>query len=84
MSNTVWIYAAYGAISVILTIWLARTLFMNGAVFLEDVFAGDPRVAQALNRLLVVGFYLLNFGYLNKKIELALPLIQAFYSRLYK
>lgn len=63
MSNTVWIYAAYGAISVILTIWLARTLFMNGAVFLEDVFAGDPRVAQALNRLLVVGFYLLNFGY---------------------
>jgi hypothetical protein len=62
-SHTVWIYAAYGAISVVLTIWLARTLFKNGAVFLEDVFAGDPRIANALNRLLVVGFYLLNFGY---------------------
>ena len=62
-SHTVWIYAAYGAISVVLTIWLARTLFRNGAVFLEEVFAGDPRVAQALNNLLVVGFYLLNFGY---------------------
>ena len=62
-SHTVWIYAAYGAISVTLTIWLARTLFRNGAVFLEDVFAGDPRIAHALNHLLVVGFYLLNFGY---------------------
>jgi hypothetical protein len=62
-SHTVWIYAAYGAISLVLTIWLARTLFKNGAVFLEDVFASDPRIAQALNRLLVVGFYLLNLGY---------------------
>ncbi|HEY8145337.1 MAG TPA: hypothetical protein VIG06_21795 [Kofleriaceae bacterium] len=62
-THTVWIYAAYGAISLTLTIWLARTLFRNGAVFLEDVFAGDPRIAQALNRLLVVGFYLLNLGY---------------------
>ena len=61
--HTVWIYAAYGAISLVLTIWLARTLFKNGAVFLEDVFAKDPRIAQALNRLLVVGFYLLNLGY---------------------
>ncbi len=61
-SHTVWIYGAYGAISVVLTIWLARTLFKNGAVFLEDVF-GDPRIAAALNRLLVVGFYLLNLGY---------------------
>jgi hypothetical protein len=62
-THTVWIYGAYGAISVVLTIWLARTLFKNGAVFLEDVFAGDPRIAHALNRLLVVGFYLLNLGY---------------------
>ena len=61
--HTVWIYLAYGAISLILTVWLARTLFKNGAVFLEDVFAGDPRIAHALNRLLVVGFYLLNLGY---------------------
>jgi hypothetical protein len=56
------VYSAYGAVSIALTIWLARTLFKNGAVFLEEVF-DDPRMAEAVNRLLVVGFYLLNLGY---------------------
>jgi hypothetical protein len=57
------VYAAYGAASVGLTCWLARTLFRNGAVFLEDVFADNPRMASSVNHLLVVGFYLLNLGY---------------------
>jgi hypothetical protein len=57
------VYAAYAMISVSLTIWIARTLFRNGAVFLEDVFADQPKMAEAVNRLLVVGFYLINLGY---------------------
>lgn len=57
------VYAAYATISVALTVWIARTLFKNGAVFLEEVFADNPRMAEAVNRLLVVGFYLLNLGY---------------------
>jgi hypothetical protein len=56
-------YAVYASVSLVLTIWLARTLFTNGAVFLEEVFAGDERLAVAVNRLLVVGFYLVNFGW---------------------
>ena len=56
-------YVAYGAVSVALTVWLARMLFRNGAVFLEDAFEDRPGVAEAVNRLLVVGFYLLNLGY---------------------
>jgi hypothetical protein len=57
------VYTAYGIASVGLTIWLARTLFRNGAVFLEDVFADNPRMAESVNHLLVVGFYLFNLGY---------------------
>jgi len=57
------VYLAYAAASIGLTIWLARTLFKNGEVFLEEVFADNPRMATAVNRLLVVGFYLLNLGY---------------------
>lgn len=57
------VYAAYAASSVGLTVWIARTLFKNGAVFLEEVFADNPRMAEAVNRLLVVGFYLVNLGY---------------------
>jgi hypothetical protein len=57
------VYLAYAAASLGLTIWLARTLFKNGEVFLEEVFADNPRMAAAVNHLLVVGFYLLNLGY---------------------
>ena len=57
------VYVAYAVTSVGLTAWIARTLFKNGAVFLEEVFSDQPRMAEAVNRLLVVGFYLLNLGY---------------------
>jgi hypothetical protein len=57
------VYAVYALSSVGLTIWLARTLARNGEVFLDDVFADNPRMAGAVNRLLVVGFYLINLGY---------------------
>ncbi len=63
MSNLVTVYIVYAAISVALTVWLARTLFTNGAVFLRDVFTDTPDLAEAVNRLLVVGFYLVNMGY---------------------
>ena len=61
--NLVTVYCVYAGASVGLTIWLARTLSKSGEVFLDDVFVDNPRMAPAVNRLLVVGFYLLNLGY---------------------
>ena len=61
--NVITVYVAYGAVAIGLTAWLARTLSHNGAVFLEDVFRDRPGLATAVNRLLVVGFYMLNLGY---------------------
>jgi hypothetical protein len=57
------VYVIYSATSIGLVVWLARTLFRNGAVFLEDVFADKPQLAASVNRLLVIGFYLLNLGF---------------------
>ena len=57
------VYGAYAVVMVALTIWLARTLARSGAVYLADVFTDRPELAQAVNRLLVVGFYLVNLGY---------------------
>lgn len=57
------VYLTYGAVAVGLTVWLARTLFRNGAVFLSDVFDDRPEMAESVNRLLVVGFYMANLGY---------------------
>jgi len=65
MDWTVATYVAYLLISVPLTIWVAQTLFRHGQVFLDDVFADTAGLARAVNRLLVVGFYLLNLGFVS-------------------
>ena len=57
------VYLIYSTVSIGLVVYLARTLFKNGEVFLEDVFEDNPRLAQAVNRLLVIGFYMANLGY---------------------
>lgn len=63
MDLTVIAYIAYLLISVALTIWVARTLSRNGRIFLADVLHGNEKLADAVNHLLVVGFYLVNFGF---------------------
>ncbi len=55
-------YVFYAAVAIALVVWLARTLYRNGEIFLRDVFEDDG-IAGAVNHLLVVGFYLLNLGY---------------------
>ena len=61
--NVIVVYVVYVAIAATLTIWLARTLFRHGTAFLHDVFSERPELADAVNRLLVVGFFMLNLGY---------------------
>lgn len=61
----VWSYLAYLTLSVALTIWVARTLHRNGRVFLVRAFHGDEKMADSVNHLLVVGFYLVNIGYVT-------------------
>jgi hypothetical protein len=56
-------YAAYLAISIGLTVWVGRTLFRHGRTFLVDAFGGNEPLADSVNHLLVVGFYLLNLGW---------------------
>ncbi len=63
MTWTVGTYVVYLLITVPLTIWVARTLSRNGRVFLADVFEDKVDLADAVNQLLVVGFYLLNIGF---------------------
>src|SRR4051794_10273254 len=58
-------YGLYLAVVVPLTVWVGRALRRHGEVFLIEVFGGDERLARAVNQLLVIGFYLLNFGFLS-------------------
>ncbi|MFI5818359.1 hypothetical protein ACIA8I_04245 [Streptomyces rishiriensis] len=63
MDRTVIAYVIYLIVSIGLTIWVARTLSHNGRVFLADVLQGNEKLADAVNHLLVVGFYLVNLGF---------------------
>lgn len=56
-------YAAYVVISIAITVWVARTLHRNGRIFLVDSFLGNEKLADSVNHLLVVGFYLVNLGF---------------------
>jgi hypothetical protein len=62
-------YAAYLAISVAMTVWVARTLSTNGRIFLVDSFGGNAPLADSVNHLLVVGFYLINVGYVTLALK---------------
>ena len=70
-------YLIYLAISIALTIWVARTLHKNGRVFLVDVFHGNEALADSVNHLLVVGFYLTNFGYVSMALKLGYDIADA-------
>jgi hypothetical protein len=70
-------YLVYLTISIALTVWVARTLHKNGRVFLVDVFHGNEALADSVNHLLVVGFYLINFGYVSLALKLGYVVVTA-------
>jgi hypothetical protein len=58
-------YVAYLLVSIGVTVWVGNTLYRRGRVFLVDAFQGSEDVAESVNHLLVVGFYLINIGYVT-------------------
>ncbi len=77
MDATLYTYLCYVSLSIGLTVWVGRTLFHNGRAFLVDVFGDRVDLADSVNRLLVVGFYLINFGYVSLALKLAHPVADA-------
>lgn len=56
-------YLLYLAVSTGICLWAGHVLFKNGRVFLEDIFHGQKALAEAVDNMLLVGYYLLNIGY---------------------
>jgi hypothetical protein len=72
MSIIIVTYVLYLAISVMLTVWVGRTLHKNGRIFLVDAFSGNEPLADSVNHLLVVGFYLVNSGFVALSMKVGL------------
>jgi hypothetical protein len=75
MNHIVFTYLIYLAVGGALTVWVARTLHQNGRVFLIDVFHGNESLADSVNHLLVVGFYLINLGYISLALKLGYDVV---------
>jgi len=75
-------YLTYIIISLGLTVWVGRTLHKHGRSFLLDIFAQDHLLTDSINKLLLIGFYLVNLGYIlynlitRLKIENAIDAIE--------
>ncbi len=58
-------YAIYVIVSLGTTVWVGRSLNRNGRVFLVENFEGNESLADSINHLLLVGFYLVNIGFVS-------------------
>jgi hypothetical protein len=61
-------YGLYLLISIAMTIWVAKVLSKNGEVFLIKCFGQDEDLAKSTNHLLVIGFYLINIGFICTRL----------------
>ena len=77
MNAKVVTYLVYLTISIGLTVWVARTLHKNGRSFLVEAFHHNDDLADSVNHLLVVGFYLINLGYVSLALKTGQELTEA-------
>jgi hypothetical protein len=77
MNETVISYGLYLVIAISMTIWVAKTLYKNGRIFLVDCFHGNAELADSVNHLLVVGFYLVNIGFVSLYLKTDTELLGA-------
>ncbi|WP_411827192.1 hypothetical protein [Luteolibacter sp. AS25] len=83
MNHTTTTYLIYLTIAIPVTIWVARALHKNGRVFLLSCFKGNEELADSINHLLLVGFYLVNIGFvvlflkIDQRVENTTDIIEA-------
>lgn len=76
MNSIVLTYSLYLVLSIALTVWVARTLSRNGRIFLVDCFHQNEPLADSVNHLLVVGFYLINLGFISLFLKLGIAVME--------
>ncbi len=68
---TFWTDLIYLATSVVVALWVGWTLHRNGRVFLVEVYQGKEDLADSVNHLILVGFYLLSIGFVAVAIRIS-------------
>lgn len=56
-------YIIYLLITYIITFRVGLIFYRNGRVYILNLLHGDAQLTDSINRLLLIGYYLLNLGY---------------------
>jgi hypothetical protein len=62
-------YLIYLPVSFYITLYIGKVLYREGVLFLIDSFQGNVELAAICNRFLLIGYYLLNLGYVAVSIN---------------
>lgn len=73
MSPMVITYTLYLTFSLTITFWVGHALFTNGRVFLIDIFEGSISLADSVNRLMLVGYYVVNAAFVTLALKTSAP-----------
>jgi hypothetical protein len=63
MNYNVITYCLYLLITLFVILYVGNLLFRNGCPFLLNTFGGNVQLADAINKILLAGYYLINIGY---------------------
>jgi len=75
-------YIIYLSLTAIIIVHVGRTCYTNGNIFIQNLLKKDKVLASHVNKLLLLGYYLLNIGYCSitlvswNTIETSLKLIE--------
>ena len=61
-------YIAFGIIMYLVIFHLGRTFHKHGRIYMLDLFKKDEHLVDSVNNLLLLGYYLLNLGYVSLSI----------------
>lgn len=63
-------YLIYLLLTYLITVRVGLIFFRNGRIFILSLLQDDAALTDAINRILLVGYYLLNLGYAALMITL--------------
>ncbi len=67
-------YIIYLLITWVITVQVGWLFYRNGRVFILHAMHGDVASTDAINKILLIGYYLLNIGYATMMISTWAPL----------
>lgn len=61
-------YIIYAPVAIYITVVVGYQCYKNGLVYVRSIFQ-DEKISQAINKILLIGYYLTNLGYAIMMIQ---------------